>query len=103
MPDKRSTPQCGFVPYPGNGAYGHWKCQLAKRHGGRHRFNNYTIARIPHLWDLHSILRSLRTTRRLRRFARKLGQSPQRYRLNLRRPLYPATYDPITRFETEGQ
>ena len=79
---------CGFMPYPGNGAYGHWTCQLPRRHWGRHRFNNYTVARVPHFWRARSLWRQWRCERRLRQFGmpRKFGY---------RRALYPTTFDPI--------
>jgi hypothetical protein len=28
-----SERRCGFVPFPGYGAYGHWRCELARWHG----------------------------------------------------------------------
>jgi len=83
MPD---TP-CGFRPFPGNGAYGDWTCQRRRLHIGRHRFNNYTIARVPHIWRLRRLWGAFRTDRRLRRINGKPG-------FGYRRALYPTRYEP---------
>ena len=78
---------CGFRPFPGNGAYGHWTCQRQRFHFGRHRFNNYTIARIPRVWHVRNLFRAARSEARLLR----LG--PRRT-FGYRRELYPTKYDP---------
>lgn len=33
---------CQITPAKGSGGYGHWHCQLRRRHAGAHRFRNYT-------------------------------------------------------------
>lgn len=80
---------CGFVPFPGNGAYGHWTCQRPKRHRGRHRFNNYTIARVPRFWRLRWLWQDWRCDRRLRSLGAPRGS------FGFRRTLFPTKYEPI--------
>lgn len=89
--DEQHRRLCGFVPYPGNRAYGHWTCGKPRWHLGRHRFINYTIARIPHFWRLRFFWREIRCTRRLRRMDKPGYRTPYRFR----RALYPATYRPL--------
>jgi hypothetical protein len=89
MPEKT----CGFIPYPGNGAYGHWTCGLPPHHRSDHRFNNYTIPRIPRFWRVKMLARLWRSNRRLRRQRRKYGMPAAAF--GYRRALYPAAYRPI--------
>lgn len=94
LPREPEVPRaCGFVPYPGNGAYGHWTCELPVRHRGRHRFSNYTIPRLPRFWHVRHLARCWRAERKLHRFARGHGQ-PTRVPMGYRRALYPATFNP---------
>jgi hypothetical protein len=83
-----NAPKCDFVPYPGNGAYGEWRCGLRKFHVGSHRFVNYTIPRFPRFWHIRALLRAFRADRRLRRITK--GAQGFGYR----RVLFPATYKP---------
>jgi len=76
---------CGFRPYPGSGAYGHWTCDRGRHHLGRHRFSNYTVPRVPRFWHARSLWRAMKTDRKLR--ALQGGYS-------YRRTLFPARYDP---------
>ena len=84
-----TTSECGFVPYPGSGAYGDWRCDRLNHHLGRHRFVNYTIGRVPRVWHVRSLWRSLRADRRLRSMA------PGKPGYGYRRALYPSKYEPI--------
>lgn len=97
-----TTTECGFRPFPGSGAYGHWTCDLPSRHRGRHRFINYTIARIPRL---HSGVRRVvamwwrskrRTVAYIIRYRRlsRVDISPQ-YRQVWHRAIWPTEYDPV--------
>lgn len=78
---------CDFRPFPGNGAYGHWTCQRRHGHMGRHRFGNYTIARMPHVWRLRGLWRSHLADRRMRH----RGKSG----LGYRHVLFPTRYEPV--------
>ena len=80
--------ECGFVPFPGDGAYGHWSCQRRRWHLGRHRFNNYTVPRIPRAWRLKRLWRDHKTDRRIKRLPGKGGYG-------YRRTLFPTKYEPI--------
>jgi hypothetical protein len=87
---------CDFVPFPGNGAYGHWKCGRRRWHLGHHRFINYTVPRIPQFWRVAQLRRDFKYSRRSVRMARAVGLSrkvvhPYPYR----QTLFPATYKPI--------
>lgn len=92
---------CNFRPFPGNGAYGHWTCDLAKHHRGRHRFRNYTIARVPRI---HRGLRAVgcmwwRRTRRTVAYTwkyhrRPRGPLPLPYRTIWDKAIWPTEYDP---------
>lgn len=77
---------CGFRPFPGNGAYGHWTCQRPRFHLGRHRFCNYTVPRIPRVWRLRRLWGSFQFDRR-----RHLRGKPG---FGYRRDLFPTTYSP---------
>lgn len=79
---------CAFVPYPGSGAYGDWRCERRRFHLGRHRFVNYTIGRIPRVWHVRRLWGSFRADRRLRAMKGKGGYG-------YRRALFPAKYEPI--------
>ena len=81
---------CDFRPYPDNGAYGHWTCTRPRRHLGRHRFNNYTVSRIPRVWRLRRLWGSFQADRRLRR----LNNGKRGY--DYRRALFPARYEPTS-------
>lgn len=76
--------RCGFVPFPGSGAYGHWACERRRHHLGRHRFVNYTIARIPRVWRARRLWRLWR----LKRMVPSISGS-------YRRLLYPTKYQPV--------
>lgn len=80
---------CDFRPFPGSGAYGHWTCGRSRHHLGRHRFNNYTVPRIPQVWRLRRLWGALQTDRRIRRLS--AGRNGYGYR----RALFPTRYDPI--------
>lgn len=84
------TPEavCGFRPFPGNGAYGHWTCERRRRHFGRHRFRNYTIGRLPRIWRVRRLWAAHQTDRRIRSISR--GKPGFGYR----RTLYPTKYEP---------
>jgi hypothetical protein len=85
---------CGHVPFPGNGAYGHWTCSLPRHHLGSHRFNNYTTPRIPRVWAVKTLLRYWRAHREWASHSWTQGKrSPLRYRDVLHR----AKYRPIGR------
>ena len=83
--------RCDFVPFPGSGAYGHWRCELSRWHWGSHRFINYTIARVPRVWHVRHLWGQFRCNRRLARYGVKGNGS------GYGRALYPATYRPIER------
>jgi hypothetical protein len=68
---------CGFRPFPGSGAYGHWACERPRIHLGRHRFRNYTIGRIPRIWRLRQLWASFKSDR------------------GYRRDLFPTKYEPV--------
>ena len=85
-----SERQCGFVPFPGSGAYGHWACQRPAWHLGRHRFHNYTVSRIPRIWRVKRLWGSFKVDRRLRRLA------PGKPGYGYRRALFPTRYDPTS-------
>jgi hypothetical protein len=87
------TTTCGFAPFPGNGAYGHWRCQRNRYHLGRHRFQNYTVPRMPRVWQLQRLWGAARTNRRMRGHL-KAGYS-------YRRALYPTRYDPTDYSEAD--
>lgn len=78
--------ECGWVPFPRNGAYGEWACERRRWHLGPHRFVNYTIARIPRVWRVGRLWRAVQTDRRLRRYGG--GYS-------YRRALFPTKYQPV--------
>lgn len=82
--------QCGFVPYPNSGAYGHWSCERRRFHLGRHRFVNYTIGRTPRVWRLRRLLGAFRADQRLRAIA------PGKPGFGYRRTLFPSRYEPVT-------
>ena len=82
-------PECGFRPFPGNGAYGHWTCERRRFHLGRHRFVNYTIARVPRVWHYERLWGAWKADRRLRR----INKSKRGF--GYRRVLYPTRYDPM--------
>lgn len=88
MSNPASAEACDFRPFPGSGAYGHWTCDRPQRHLGRHRFNNYTIGRIPRVWHVRRLLAAFRTDRRVRRVTS--GKAGYGYR----RALFPTRYDP---------
>lgn len=77
---------CGFVPFPGSGAYGHWACQRRRWHLGRHRFNNYTIGQMPRFWRLRRLWRDRRTDQRMKKLGGRYGY---------RRTLFPTKYEPV--------
>jgi hypothetical protein len=87
-----SDERCGFVPFPGNGAYGHWSCELGKWHIGPHRFINYTIARVPRFWRVRHFWRIHRCEKRLRSYG-KVSDNPRSW--PYRRALFPTTYRPV--------
>lgn len=89
------TETCGFVPFPGSGAYGHWTCELRRHHRGRHRFVNYTIARIPRVWHLKRLWGSFKADRRLRHLNRVSGL-PAKPGYGYRRALFPTKYEPVS-------
>lgn len=83
---------CGFRPFPGSGAYGHWTCRRRRFHLGRHRSINYTIARIPRVWRVRRLWRDYRRDKATRqRFASHGVNKPG---LGYRRTLYPTKYQP---------
>lgn len=99
MPDPA---ECGFRPFPGNGAYGHWTCQLPSRHRGRHRFNNYTIPRVPRIHHgIDVVARSwFRHRRRVLRHVIKYRKVPRvdlspNYGSHWRSHVWAPEYDPI--------
>jgi hypothetical protein len=81
---------CDFRPFPGSGAYGHWTCGRRRLHIGRHRFNNYTVPRVPRVWRLRRLVASFRVDQRLRR----INDGKRGY--GYRRALFPTRYDPVT-------
>lgn len=95
----RQRAVCGFVPFPGNGAYGHWSCELPRWHRGPHRFINYTVNRVPKFWRLRHFWRIHRCQRRLRDANKRVG-NPRSW--PYRRGLYEATYAPIPWRERNG-
>lgn len=97
-----SEASCGFRPFPGSGAYGHWTCERALGHRGDHRFRNYTIARTPRLHRGVAIVSRAwwRQTRRVARHVIKYRKWPRvpltpAYRTHWNRAIWPTTYDPI--------
>jgi hypothetical protein len=83
---------CGYVPFPSDGAYGHWSCERQKFHLGRHRYRNYTVSRIPRVWDVQGLAHYWRGRRRLRR----LDMSRRDLTLRYATILHRAKYDPVT-------
>lgn len=83
---------CGFVPYPNSGAYGHWTCQRERHHLGRHRFNNYTIGRIPRVWRLRRLWGAFQADRRIKGI-NALSRDNKLAGYGYRRTLFPAKYD----------
>lgn len=81
---------CEFRPFPGSGAYGHWTCERPLFHLGRHRFRNYTVARIPRVWRLRRIVRRARLDRE---HYLRFGKTGFGYR----RILFPTKYEPVKR------
>jgi len=79
---------CGFRPFPGNGAYGHWTCRRRRFHLGRHQSINYTYPRIPRVWRLRRLWGSFQADRRIMQISN--GKSGFGYR----RALFPTRYDP---------
>lgn len=90
--DKAVNKVCAWTPYPGNGAYGHWKCERSRWHLGSHRFINYTIPRIPRAWRVAQLRRDFIYSRRSVRRAREAGL--RRVVHPYRRTLFPAAYRP---------
>lgn len=88
-----SDQTCGWVPYPGSGGYGHWKCERPQGHTGRHRFANYTISRWPKVWRVRKLWRAFKTDRRLRSMPVRAGQRKQGY--GYRKTLFPSRFDPV--------
>jgi hypothetical protein len=82
------TAPCRFRPFPGYGAYGHWTCQRSRWHPGRHRYRNYTIARVPRVWRLRRLWAAFQLDRRLRRHHGKA--------YGYRRALFPSRYEPVS-------
>lgn len=89
-----SPRSCEFVPFPGNGAYGHWLCGRRRFHLGRHRFGNYTIGRVPRVWRLRRLRGSLRADRRIRHLNRVSGR-PAKPGYGYRQALFPTKYEPV--------
>lgn len=97
-----SETSCGFRPFMGSGAYGHWRCELVSRHRGRHRFRNYTIARVPRLHRGVAVVTRAwwRQVRRVARHIVKYHKRPRvplspAYRSHWNRAIWPTTYDPV--------
>lgn len=86
---------CGFRPYPDNGAYGHWTCGRPARHLGRHRFNNYTMPRIPRIWRVRRLWGAFKADRRVRRLSSHGGYG-------YRKVLFPSRYNPLTEEPSDG-
>lgn len=86
--------ECGFRPFPGSGAYGHWTCERNRWHLGRHRFVNYTIARVPHVWRFRRLAGAFKADRRLRRI------NPNKPGYGYRRVLFPTKYQPAPSVRT---
>lgn len=87
MSDTKVHATCGFRPFPGSGAYGHWTCKRHRLHLGRHRFRNYTVGWVPRVWRLRRLWGAFQADRRLRRLRGKPG-------FGYRRALFPTRYEP---------
>lgn len=74
-------------------SYDHWRCGRAPHLFGRHRFNNYTGARIPRVWRLKMLWRVWDCNQRLRSY-QKPGDSQPRL-MPYRQVLFPDHYEPI--------
>lgn len=92
---------CDFRPFPGNGAYGHWTCSLPEHHRGRHRFRNYTIARVPRLDRGCRVVAKAwwRQRRRVVAYIIKFRRRPRvdltpNYRSFWDRAIWPTKYEP---------
>lgn len=93
---------CDFRPFPGSSAYGHWTCSLPKHYRGRHRFHNYTIARVPRLHaGAWIVLRAwLQQRRRVIMHMVTYRKRPSmdltpNYSLHWRTSIWPTKYEPI--------
>ncbi len=78
-------------------AYDHWACDQA-RHSvlKRHRFNNYTGARIPRVWRVKALWRVRKCNKRLLAQWKKYRQGNDGARLMFyNQVLYPCRYEPI--------
>jgi len=74
-------------------SYRHWSCQREPHLWGRHRFNNYTGARVPHVWAVRKLWRLFKGNRRLGRLDDKIGTKGRLF--DYREVLFPDRYDPV--------
>lgn len=88
-----TTPPCNARLW----SYDHWHCQRRRFHLGRHRFNNYTAARIPHVWRVRALLEYRAANKRLRPHVKPCacGKAHKRTPLPYREVLYPDRFDPV--------
>jgi hypothetical protein len=76
-------------------SYDHWHCQREPHLFGRHRTNNYTGSRIPHVWRIRTLLRYWRTNQKWKRDYYKPGAPNKPRLMSYRQVLFPDHYDPI--------
>jgi hypothetical protein len=73
-------------------SYDHWYCTRDRHLFGRHRYNNYTGARIPQVWRIRDLVRVRNANKRLRKYD-KTGTKGRM--LDYHRVLFPDRYEPI--------